>query len=79
MQALLAAVLIGCGLSGLILLGEVILCDVIDEDELRTGRRREGMYFGLSGLVTTLSGSITALYFGWLMPRYGYDTALTTH
>ncbi|MFC3831685.1 MULTISPECIES: MFS transporter [Deinococcus] len=66
----------GVGLGGMILMGDVIMADVIDEDEVRTGERREGMYFGLSGLITTLSGALISLAFGWVSRRYGYDPTL---
>jgi GPH family glycoside/pentoside/hexuronide:cation symporter len=75
-QAMLAGVLIGIGLAGMLLMGDVILCDVIDEDELRTGRRREGMYFGMSGFIITLSDALAALVFGWIAAAYGYNSAL---
>ena len=74
--ALATTVLFGVGLAGLILMGDVILADVIDEDELRTGERREGSYYGLAGLITTLSSAIVAAVFGWVAHRYGYDPKL---
>lgn len=74
--ALATTLLFGVGLAGMILMGDVILADVIDEDELRTGERREGAYYGLSGLITTLSGAVTAAVFGWVSQRYGYDPKL---
>lgn len=76
--AFATTLLFGVGLAGMILMGDVILADVIDEDELRTGERREGSYYGLSGLITTLSGAVTAAVFGWVSHRYGYDPKLTT-
>lgn len=77
-QAILAAALVGVGLAGLILMGDVIMADVVDEDDVRTGQRRAGMFFGMTGLITTLSSALVAQVFGWLMPRFGYDTALAT-
>ena len=74
--AAIAAAGLGLGLSGLILMGDVIVADVIDEDEVKTGQRREGMYFGMSKFIMKLSGSIVALWFGWIAPAYGYDSAL---
>ncbi|WP_309572492.1 MFS transporter [Deinococcus sp.] len=68
----------GVGLGGMILMGDVIMADVIDEDEVNTGQRREGMYYGLSGLITTLSGALVSLTFGWVARRYGYDPTLAT-
>lgn len=75
-SAIATAALIGVGLAGMLLMGDVILCDVIDEDELRTGRRREGMYFGLSGMIIFLSQALAAVVFGWVTSAYGYNSAL---
>jgi len=72
--AALSAAGLGLGLAGLILMGDVIVADVIDEDEVNTGQRREGMYFGMSKFIMTLSGSIVALWFGWISSVYGYDS-----
>jgi GPH family glycoside/pentoside/hexuronide:cation symporter len=74
--ASIASAGLGLGLGGLILMGDVIVADVIDEDEVKTGQRREGMYFGMSKFIMTLSGSIVALWFGWIATAYGYDSAL---
>jgi GPH family glycoside/pentoside/hexuronide:cation symporter len=74
--AVITAAFIGVGLAGMLLMGDVILCDVIDEDELRTGRRREGMYFGMSGMIIFLSQALAAVVFGWVTSAYGYDSAL---
>jgi GPH family glycoside/pentoside/hexuronide:cation symporter len=73
----IASVLLGIGLAGLILMGDVIVADVIDEDEVRTGQRREGMYFGMSKFIITLSSSLVALVFGWITAIYGYDSTLS--
>ncbi len=70
------SVSVGVGLAGLILMGDVIVADVIDEDEVKTGQRREGMYFGMSKFIITLSGSLVAAVFGWVASVYGYDPAL---
>jgi glycoside/pentoside/hexuronide:cation symporter, GPH family len=71
-----AAVVLGIGLGGLILLGDVIMTEVVDEDEVKTGHQRAGMYFGMSGFLITLSGLLVSSVFGLLMPAFGYDTLL---
>lgn len=71
-----AAVIIGIGLGGLVLIGDVIMTEVIDEDEVKTGHQRAGMYFGMSGFVITLSGLLVSTTFGLIMPAFGYDTLL---
>jgi glycoside/pentoside/hexuronide:cation symporter, GPH family len=67
---------LGLGLAGLILIGDVILADVIDEDELRTGQRREGMYFGTSKFIMTAANALVALWFGWIAGAFGYESQL---
>jgi glycoside/pentoside/hexuronide:cation symporter, GPH family len=76
--AMVVAVLIGLGFSGLILMGDVVLSDVIDEDQLRTGTRREGMYFGTISTITSLSGILTGLLFGLTSQLSGYQPVLET-
>ena len=71
-----AAVIVGIGLGGLVLLGDVIMTEVIDEDEVKTGHQRAGMYFGMSGFLITLSGLLVSSAFGLIMPAFGYDTLL---
>jgi GPH family glycoside/pentoside/hexuronide:cation symporter len=73
-----AAVVLGIGLGGLVLIGDVIMTEVVDEDEVKTGHQRAGMYFGMSGFLITLSGLLVSSVFGLLMPAFGYDTLLET-
>ncbi len=73
-----AAVVLGIGLGGLVLIGDVIMTEVVDEDEVKTGHQRAGMYFGMSGFLITLSGLLVSSVFGFLMPAFGYDTLLET-
>jgi GPH family glycoside/pentoside/hexuronide:cation symporter len=71
-----AAIVLGIGLGGLVLIGDVIMTEIIDEDEVKTGHQRAGMYFGMSGFVITLSGLLVSSVFGLMMPAFGYDTLL---
>ncbi len=73
-----AAIVLGIGLGGLVLIGDVIMTEVVDEDEVKTGHQRAGMYFGMSGFIITLSGLLVSSVFGLLMPAFGYDTLLET-
>ena len=52
--ALVMMLLVGSGQSGMTLVREILLGDVIDEDELATGRRREGSYFGVCAFIERL-------------------------
>ena len=71
-----SSVIVGIGLGGLVLIGDVIMTEVVDEDEVKTGHQRAGMYFGMSGFLITLSGLLVSSVFGLLMPAFGYDTLL---
>ncbi len=73
---LAAAVVIGVGVGGLVLMGDILIAEVIDEDEARTGHQRAGAYFGMSGFLITLSGLLTSSIFGLMLPAFGYDTLL---
>ncbi len=59
--ALLFGLLVGIGLSGQMLLLDVMIADITDEDEVRSGRRREGMYYGVNGFVVRLVGFLQSL------------------
>jgi len=71
-----AAVILGVGLGGLVLIGDIIMAEVVDEDEVKTGHQRAGMYFGMSGFLITLSGLIVSSVFGLVMPAFWYNTLL---
>ena len=69
-QYLLAiAALAGIGVSAAYTLPDSMFADVIEWDELRTGRRQEGIYYGIRTLVRKLTGAlvifITLQLLGW--------------
>jgi glycoside/pentoside/hexuronide:cation symporter, GPH family len=74
--AIAAAVVIGISIAGIVLMNEVVLSDVIDEDELASGQRREGMYFGLDGFILTLGAAISSYAFAVVAGAYGYNPQL---
>lgn len=75
--AIISTALIGIGLAGLMVLLDVMLSDVVDEDELKTGARREGMYFGINGLMVRLAISFQSVITGFVMNATGYDAKLS--
>jgi GPH family glycoside/pentoside/hexuronide:cation symporter len=66
---LTVAALAGIGVSAAYILPDSILPDVIEWDELRTGRRQEGIYYGIRTLIRKLTGAlvifITLQVLGW--------------
>jgi GPH family glycoside/pentoside/hexuronide:cation symporter len=70
--------IIGFGFSGQTLLVYTLLADVIDEDELKTGIRREGMYFGTNALITKPAISLSAAVSGLVFFLTAYNQDLHT-
>jgi len=54
----LSLAIAGIGLVGPLVLTNVMWGQVADEDELKTGKRREGVYFGMNALVTKPAQSV---------------------
>ncbi len=71
---LIIAALGGIGVSAAYTLPDALFADVIEWDELRTGRRQEGIYFGVRAFIRKVAGAlvifITLQSLGWS----GYQT-----
>jgi len=69
LSGLLVTTFFGLSLAGLLMLTNPLIADMVDEDELTTGARREGLYFGMNGFVIrfafTIQGLITAAIFSF--------------
>ena len=70
------AVLAGFGTGGLFTLPFSMIADVIDLDELNTGKRAEGSYYGCLTLFYKLSQSITLLLIGFVLDLVKFDAGL---
>ncbi|MGV9199113.1 MAG: MFS transporter [Promethearchaeia archaeon] len=74
-SALLAAIpgfILGIGLSSALILNTVIMGDVIDNDELITGKRREAIYGGVNAIVTKYPISIANWLFLSVIVAFGF-------
>ena len=69
---------VGGVLAGAIVLLDSMVADVVDHDELRTGRAREGLYFGVWKMGTKLSRAIGLGLAGVLLTAIGFDEGATT-
>ncbi|MEN5074292.1 MFS transporter [Isoptericola cucumis] len=67
-----AGLAVGLGVAGLMQVLEVALGQVIDDDETRTGLRREGMYFGANGFVVRGSVVVQAVVLAVVLGASGY-------
>jgi len=57
--------------SGLFTFHNALMADVTDYDELKTGRRREGMYFSIWYFLMKVTGGLAPLVFGFLGHHLG--------
>jgi GPH family glycoside/pentoside/hexuronide:cation symporter len=72
--ALFMSVLAGISVSSAHLLPDSLFPDVIEWDELRTGRRAEGIYYGVKSFVRKLTGAL-AIFIGLqTLGWFGYQT-----
>jgi len=68
----IAVVLLGFGLSSHWVAPYAMLPDVIEHDEAETGERREGMYYGVYGLVDKIMRTLGVFLVGMGLDLFGY-------
>jgi GPH family glycoside/pentoside/hexuronide:cation symporter len=71
-KVLLPAPLIAIGMGGLFTLMGSMMADVCDLDELKTGKRREGMYSSIYWWTVKLGMSLAFALSGFLLNKTGY-------
>lgn len=62
----------GLGLSTHWVIPWAMLPDVVEYDEAATGQRREGMYYGVYGLVDKITRTMGIFAVGWALQLFGY-------
>jgi GPH family glycoside/pentoside/hexuronide:cation symporter len=75
--AIIAMILMGIGLSGYFLTNQMVMADIIDHDEILTGKRRETSYAGMNALITKPTNSIAPWLFLTIIGAFGFDNSLT--
>ena len=72
--------LIGIGLSGSLYIIDIVIADIVDEDEVRTGIRREGGYYGVNIFFQRFATVFVFLIIGpvFLIADYPYFTGSIT-
>ena len=68
---ILAAV-VGLGFSSQWVCPHSMMPDVIEYDELQTGERREGIYYGMNATAGKITGALGSAICGWGMELTGY-------
>ncbi len=66
--------LAGLGLSGPQTLTNILFAQVADEDELRSGARREGAFFGVNALITKPAQSVAIWITPFILERTNFVT-----
>jgi GPH family glycoside/pentoside/hexuronide:cation symporter len=63
----------GVGFGGMLYFIWYIVADVIDDDELKTGFRREGMFFGIANFFMRLSMILSITTISLVFTETGWD------
>lgn len=58
LAVIVTGAVLGIGISGFMVLMNLLLADVIDYDAEKVGKRREGMYYGMNGFVVRIGMSL---------------------
>lgn len=66
-QVLVAMALCGAPLVGIYIFPYALTADIVDEDAVRTGMRREAMYFGMQGFVERTTTSVAPAILAFLI------------
>ena len=66
--------LLGIGLSGSLFIIDLVVADIVDEDEIATGMRREAAYYGVNGLVLRFSNILVILAIATVFDTVGWKT-----
>lgn len=74
-QAYILVALIGIMLGGYLIVIYAMMGNVVDYDEIRTGRRREAIYYGTFSFAIGLGSSVGALVLPLLLDTFGYTRA----
>jgi len=63
----------GVGFGGMLYFIWYIVADVIDDDELKTGVRREGMFFGIANFFMRLSMILSIIIVSLVFTQVGWE------
>lgn len=74
-SSLIVLLITGVGLAGVMLFPTILLSDVIDEDQLISDQRREGIFNGVSGVIVKLSNAISWLVLGIILELFQIENS----
>lgn len=73
LQGLIYIAALGAPMSVLFVLPNPIIGDIVDDDERRTGLRREGVYYGVEETLNKLGFAAAAAVFGMVLETFGFS------
>jgi len=73
MNGVITAVFMGFGFGGMLYYVYLIIADVVDADELKTGVRREGMFFGITNFFMRLAMVLSILTVSLIFTQSGWE------
>ncbi len=68
--------IVGFGLAGLLMIVDILLAEIVDKDFEKTGKRREGVYFGFNGFFIRMSILMQAFSLFIVSELTGFDQFL---
>jgi GPH family glycoside/pentoside/hexuronide:cation symporter len=72
--AILFYIFLGFAFAGIMFGRDIVMSTIIDLDEVETGLRREGSYYGVNALIIRLSTILVALSIAIVFPTVGWAT-----
>lgn len=75
-QGIILTSSLAMGLAGALIILDIMIADIVDEDQVKTSKRREGMYFGANALIIRLGISLNSVIMGLVFSLSGYDATL---
>ncbi len=73
LSGLITVISMGFGFGGMLYFIYLIIADVIDEDEIKTGVRREGTFFGITNFFMRLSMILSIVTVGLVFTGAGWE------
>ncbi|MBC2595741.1 MFS transporter [Ruficoccus amylovorans] len=74
--SIIPSVLLGVGSAAAYVFVNAMIPDAVDEDELRTGERREGMFSAVYSWMFKIGAAVALLLAGYVLSGTGFDAAL---
>lgn len=72
------SVLLGAGVTGGLLMPKLLYTEIIDEDQVKTGQRREGAFYGVQAFIIRFASGVQALILSGIMGAFGYVEGAAT-